>query len=1043
MNNLTLIYDPSCSSVKDIESKVRQHDTGLGFVFGGHIYHKQGDRVMSQLITTSAMTRCFNRNNNDQIENNIHSLICMFRSTLQDIADYQLEVTSTNQTLTVPLHLSRIHMFSVSNRANTNNYFDLCLYTRGGFDDHYNCLCYSNKSVRGFTHSGDINSSERGLLHNISVSTSGRPFYLSVVGYNNTPLHKFSSQTPTVCIVNHDTRTVYIVPCPLDIMSMGEKGVFAILAKGNLEHDALQLTILPRPIVRERVNTGAANSITQNAIDEAANTNIVEITPSSQRDTSEDEFTMDFNEIDTTNGDGDNGYNGECNGEPVVIVQDKYNVPSELSHLDRYYFGSTISQVDEMSEVVLPIAGGSAVIGDNVLVHAKNPKVQNYAALLKASRCVVIVVGEEMQNSLIDKCQSKVNAVFIVVPAVQTGDVVDIMDSMCINAVTAMAGPCSVVLAHIRDEYYFYRGVSWPEFVENAAYGNNVTDSMHRLHYINTSSYPWPFVADMNEVYLKSNKIPLSDIENISFSETELPAFKDLVYQLQIIMSPEKLKLIQTIILNIITRKEQKLRQSPEVKQMIEEGRFKEIKKYIKTQRAAYVDIASLIENTISLQKSSSKKHDVHRLLRRKLIAANVEAAAGKHMGDMVDELCTELGTISCLINNGLLQSLLTYLKDGTVANWLRRQDDKYLTNVTNTCSRMNVLDGTTTSALLDNDQDNSYVCPDMSIRNIYDDVTYESIMFLPLHDKTYEDPYAVSWPIEANDRKVALLRIKMRSIIAEAVEHGFSPANKEINYVIIYLYFCILEKLTAGVTPNNDEDSTVRNIARAIISSILCAASSGQQPLPLYQIVSYNASITVPDNSFWWMYFKLRTLWKYTGWDQEIIDKKFKRFIVKCIRKHIVDPVTSKLRQSNKQRELMRKRALLTKKNLELEWLRTNIPLIQAGEMPHPYKDDVTTRGGTIIAKYLQGGPGQPNREYVLRVCEAIVLKRSRNNWKIPVPPEAEQEAVDKRLNIRNLPEMDQFSMTTAVFRNVVRTLYENHMNIEKSEELAVALLQ
>jgi len=315
--------------------------------------------------------------------------------------------------------------------------------------------------------------------------------------------------------------------------------------------------------------------------------------------------------------------------------------------------------------------------------------------------------------------------------------------------------------------------------------------------------------------------------------------------------------------------------------------------------------------------------------------------------------------------------------------------------------------------------------------------------MFLPLHDKTYEDPYAVSWPNEANDKKVALLRIKLRNIIAEAVEQGFSPANKEINYTIIYLYFCILERFTHGVTPNSDEDSTVRNIARAIISSILYSASSGQSPLPLYQIVSYNASITVPDSSIWWMYFKLRTLWKYTGWNDSVIDKKFKHFLVKCIRKYIVDPVTSKLRQTNSQRERIISNRRCIDKNAELEWLRTTIPLIQEGCMPEPYSGLITTRGGSIINKYLKQEQGAPNPEYVRSVCVAIVRKREKNMWKIPVSAIQEEETIDKHFNLRNLPEIDQFNfINITIFKDVIKTLFDNHMNIELSEELAVQLL-
>ena len=601
------------------------------------------------------------------------------------------------------------------------------------------------------------------------------------------------------------------------------------------------------------------------------------------------------------------------------------------------------------------------------------------------------------------------------------------------------------MLAQIRNNYYFYRGVDWPGFIENANYGDDVSEHLTNLLSLDTSAYPWSFYANTKEVYLNNTPISVDQVESIRF-DTDVKAFKNVLYQLQVIMSPEQLKTVQKGILKIVAVKERDIRQSPHVKKLIEEGRFKDIKQFIKDKKAIYVDIVSLLQNAISLQKSSSKKHDLNRLMRKEAISANVEKAATKTIGDMIDELCTELGTISCLIDNNQLHSLLTNIKTGTLVGWLKEQECGYLTNVTNICSRMNVLDGTTTSALLDNDSSNtSYVCPSLSIQNIYEQrQTYQSIMFLPLHDKTYKDPYAVSWPNEANDENVALLRIKLRNIIASAIEEGFSPANKEIGYIIIYLYFCILEKLTHGVTPSTAEDSAVRNISRAIVSSILCVASSGQSPLSLYHIVSHNAHINVPDSSIWWMYFKLRALWKYTGWNEEIIDKKFKHFVVKCVRKYIVDPVTSKLRKTNNKRKIIKINKKLVDRNRELEWLKTAIPVIQSREMLDPYHGIITTRGGAIVNKYLKQEPGASHYEYVLRVCADIVKKRSKNNWKVDMLESPDDEfPVDKRLNLKNLPDFEEFKFTNIhVLRNMVKALFDNHMNIEQSEEIAIQYL-
>jgi hypothetical protein len=1034
--NHTLIYDPSCSSVASVKAKVLQNKGTVGYVFDGLIYYKSGNRVLSYEIPKDAVNECFNRNQNDEIETSIYDLIRIFSEKLKDISNYELEILSTNQKIKIPIVKESICIFSVSNRENTNTYFDLCVYNK------HSVICYNKRSMTNFSHSGDtyVPDVPSRLLHSIKCSNDGETneeFYLTVTGYNKIPLHKFSTQTPSVCLVNHVTRTTYIIPCPLDILSMGKDGVFAILAKGCIKGNTFEFTILPKPVVKADVNTGGQSDDVMRALDEASEMNVIGLVPEYSIEEDE-EFIMNFNELEIES-------ESLHSIENMVVVQDLYEVPFELRNAECYYFGSTISREDEKSDVVLPIAGCSPVIGDNVLVLAKKPKVENFKNHLLSAKNVFIVVGQEMQNSLIDKCQYKVNAIFIVISKLPllNEPITKQLDSICINAVTAMAGPCSLVLVLISNRYYFYRGVNWKGFIANSAteYGQDVTRNMENIEILNSLQYPWPTIADMNEVYYNDLPLPISEAENIDYSDYK--SLYDLVCQLQVIMSPEALKGILSKILTMLNKKDKEIRTHPQLKEMIALGLFKDVKALIEYQRSVYKNVVTMLHNAVSLKKSSGGKHNIQQLMRKEAIATNVEEATKKSISDLIFEKCTGLGTIACAMDNVTTRYLFSHLKTNTLHNWLQNRETKYLTNVMELCPRICILDGITTSALLENDcDDTSYICPSLSIKNIFHYGSHESIMFLPLQHVKRIDPYTVSWPNEANDPDVALLRIKMRSIIAEAVEDGFSPANKEINYTIIYFYFCILEKLTANVTNIGNEESTVRDISRAIIWAILCAASSGQSPLPLYQIVSYNAPITVPSESIWWMYFKLRTLFKYTGWDETTIDKKFKQFMIKCVRKYVVDPVTSKLRETNSQRRLIENCAMWNKKNHELEWLRTTIPLIQNNEMPPPYNGEKIMRGTEIINKYLRQEAGKSRKEYVLEVCDAIVKKRSRINWKIYVPKDVTGvETIDKRVNLQNLPEKDQFQFGS-VMRQIVSVLYENHMDIVRSEELALALL-
>jgi hypothetical protein len=1069
MNNLSLIFDPTFTNVKDVKQRVLKHNQdGVGFVFDGHIYHQQNGKVNSFQISDTHLQNCFNRNNYDQIGSAIQDMISNVRYQLNDIINYQFEILSANQTISIPLEhgFESIIIFSVSDRSksfggngNGNKYFDLCLY-----DGNDGVLVYNKQKLHNLSHSGDVYGENRHLIHSIKININQpnvkTPIFLAVVGYALNQLHTFQEQTPSVCIVNHQTRIVNIIPCPLDFLSVGNDN-FAILAKCDMigTHQ-LEITTLPRPVTLPNVNTGQITSATNAAIETANKMKIINLVHEEIQQQPIDldpDFVLDFNDEEAST------FKPLASRKDlIVIVQDNLTAPAEFEENEKLYFGKSISFQDEHSDIILPIAGGSVVVGDNCLVHGKKSQVEDYSNLLKSSACVVIVVGEDMQNSLIDKCQSKVNAAFVIIPKSQVGNVVDIMENMSIDAVTAMAGPCAIVLAHIQNKFYFYRGVDWPGVIEGASFANDVTENIENLKKVDTSRFPWSFDANMEDVFFKDNKLQISNLDHFVDSVCDgiqsdqvlsFQDFKNVIFQLQIILTPEAIQKIQHKILTSISNKQQKITNGGFVAKLIAEGRFGEIKNYIKAQKEAYHEIISLLQNVTSLQKSSSKKHDINKLLRKTVIDNNVKEASEKTMSDLIGEYCENSGTISCLIDEPKLCSLLKHIKSSRkVSEWLSQQNEKYLTNVTDLCPRMTTLDGVTASILISNNADESVILfPAISIANTFEPHhSSRSIMFLPLHDKTYDDPFAVSWPFEANN--AALIRIKLRNIFAHQIG-GILPSDKEVNYLIIYLYFCILEKLTNGRNPSTDDDSTIRNISRSVISYILCAASSGQSPLPLYQIVSYNAIISVPDCSVWWMYFKLMSLWKFTGWDDKIITKKFKHFVVKCIRKHVVDPVTSKLRSTHKQRELAKVYERCLKRNAELAWLEKTIPLIQKlpaasaidanHTLPTPYQGEITTRGGVLINKFLNREKGSPNFKNLMEVCNDIVAKRTKSNWEThitAITPKPSTEFIDKRLNLKSIPEYDQFKFSNlSVFKNIVRILYDNHMDMEKSESLAV----
>ena len=169
--------------------------------------------------------------------------------------------------------------------------------------------------------------------------------------------------------------------------------------------------------------------------------------------------------------------------EKAIFATDSVTLPPffdlEKAQLIRFGTGLEFELPDrklptrgEPSAVVLPCIFGTELQGPVLLAAGTVPSnvpfpnedaLRDYYKQLKSA---VVIVDERMTDNARNLASTyRINALFIVqiTPETEpkdTDSVISLMDSTNINAVTALAGPQSLILVQISEKYYFYRGIA-------------------------------------------------------------------------------------------------------------------------------------------------------------------------------------------------------------------------------------------------------------------------------------------------------------------------------------------------------------------------------------------------------------------------------------------------------------------------------------------------------------------------------------------------------------------------------------------------------
>ncbi|EKJ71800.1 hypothetical protein FPSE_08068 [Fusarium pseudograminearum CS3096] len=965
-----------------------------------------------------------------------------FRNILGAFGDFQI-MQAPSTTFKIPMS-DKISILAVSERYPT--YYDLCFGDEKG---NTSCWC-STSTLPGLSHSGD-RTANNDLLQYATLDKdrlTEEPVCVFISGFRGTQITRFLGTHPALMVADHEEKTFYIVPVPLDKATIGTATLCCPLVVKR-DGDSLVCSILPRATV-DPTKTCEGRRTDSPCFSEAISSAEFTITAA------QEEPVQRADEIVVPESTP-----LEIKGEPLkkrtaIITTNPDNLPELVSYSDvqiiRFGTGlefihseDTDEEDSNKSAVVLPCIFGSRLEGPVLLATGKTPinvpfsESKALCSYYEQLDNVVVVVDEKMTDNARNLAPNlRINALFIVQletkEKLETADKVsEVLSAANINAVTALAGPQSLILAHVDDKFYFYRGLANPKALDTPKleFGADVTDviktanlssllvgNISRLFNLEEdNSVVLPYTSQVVKTHELSKlfeRMTIDEIKNI------LDDITAVVPQLQALLGEKDLQRLSKELVDTLSAKVDKLMgpmrkdyaeylttefDISDKESILKKNRMLgELRKASKHTQSSLATVITSLTNMMSSQTTSKRTHDMKRLIRKTQISNNVEATKSmtfESLTDLLENHAQDMGVMLLNIETIPYKELLGNLQGSTIdAKPACALDDRILH-----------LGGFDAGIIMEQSQIHhhgplrSQAGPD------------HPILALPYLSKTrgtgsmlawvcwdefvnLKSPYTVRWMEKCNESHIAALRIMMRDTLSQAFisrEFHYAAGSPEIGQLMGSLLMAAMSKLagmrtSAPVVLDTAED-TVTRLMRGLFGSLMTIAGSGVRPLSMvWQLVGLAPQYDIPASyTDWAWYENVVELYPYTGWPLEQFHENVAKLLDKVILRFISKNEDTAKIKANAALSMIQYCKL---RNIQLEHCRTIVTAFKrmftdddsdvaaiAGRLLEnvPTKLEKQTSGFTKMMKYLRHlSKGGERRSVDDLVYASVYTKRS-----------------------------------------------------------------
>ena len=392
---------------------------------------------------------------------------------------------------------------------------------------------------------------------------------------------------------------------------------------------------------------------------------------------------------------------------PTILDAEKTQIIRFGTGIEFQLPGEELHSQNEPSAVVLPCIFGSQLQGPVLLATGTVPSnvpfldgsaLRDYYTQLKN---IVVIVDDGMTDNARNLATSyRLNALFIVQISPQdepqnTDDVLSLLNSTNINAVTALAGPQSLVLIQISDKYYFYRGIANRAHLNTSelAFGSDVTsilESVGMEHMTDPRIQKIVNLEDANTIMLpiSGQLVQPGNLPQL-FEELPVSKMQDLeddisgaIPQLQMLMNQKDLQELSKALASTLSEKisnvvaplrhayvkfltqEYKMEDPESVKK--KNHMLGDLRKKTKEMQRVLEPVISSLANVISTQTTSKRTHALKRLVRQSQIQGNVEAVKSMTfdtLGEYLETYAGEMGVMLLNIEETHYRELLDNVK--------------------------------------------------------------------------------------------------------------------------------------------------------------------------------------------------------------------------------------------------------------------------------------------------------------------------------------------------------------------------------------------
>ncbi|KAJ5433883.1 hypothetical protein N7491_004478 [Penicillium cf. griseofulvum] len=852
-----------------------------------------------------------------------------FQSHLDVFKDFQIQQAPAS-TFKIPIVSGQITVLAVSERTPT--YYDFCFA-----DASCNTCCWLERNTfPGIEHSGDIYTGNN-LLDYVKINKdtlTEKELCVFISGYSKTPITRFLGTHPALLVADHVDKVLFIVPVPLDTATIRKATICCPLVIKR-DRDSLVCSILSTATTDVKMYCNSKR-LESPSFAEAINRADFTIAAKSKTPTNV-ASTRDLAKEETIS---TSESLRKITKENAVIVTDlkKTQIIRFGTGIEFEQPGEEFRTKSEPSAVVLPCIFGSQLQGPFILATGTAPSNVPFSdefsmrEYYKGLKNAVVIVDDRMTDNARNLATSyRINALFIVQLGTQTqpkntDDVMTLLNSANINAVTALAGPQSLVLVQISERYYFYRGIANRAHINtsNLEFGSDITSI---LDAVGVESILEPRIerivtlGDANRIILPTSGrlVHPQDLQKL-FEELPIEQVEELkddisaaVPQLQMLLNQKELQeLSKTLVFALSTKISSATAQlrNTYTKYLTEEYKITEpesakkknamlgqLRKVTKEMQIALEPLISSLSNMISSRTTSKRTHDLKRLVRQTQIQNNVEAVNSMTFDTLAGYLETyagDMGVMLLNIDTSSYSQLLRNLNQATI-------------DASPCCdldSRVLHLEGFDAGIIIEQSQadhngplrsGHDLSRPILALPYLSQRLGTGSMLAWVCWDEfvNLESPFTVRWMEKCNEAHIAALRIIMRSTLSQAVsarECNIQPSSPETGHLMSALLMAAMSKLAAMRTTapvvSQEAGDTVTKLMRGLFGNLLTIAGSGVRPQSMvWQLFGLNSQSDLPKSDIEWIWYEtVVALYPYTGWPLEQFYKNLEKLLDKAL---------------------------------------------------------------------------------------------------------------------------------------------------------------